>query len=462
MRPNNSPWIKQLNRIRPIDRVTSSLMTDIAIVGGGIAGVTTAYFILKYTDKKVILIEGGKVAHGATGHNAGQMTSYFERQISNIAEEFGNELVKEAQADVDSGWNLLEEIYEDGKLTTPYYQFTGYAGLTDLDDILVHLKNNLILKDIPRLGEPLMIAEEAEVAKHIPKEYEGFYSFVPQKDILALLETNDTQYIAAISARKGVMNSALFTEELAGYLIAKHPQRFVLREESFVKEVVLNKDDACLKINEFVINARNVVLCTNGFEKFNITNNEGKDIDTEFHHLVNGTVGYMVGYLDERDKSPIAISYLLSNKNQSGKFDSEPYFYLTRRPFENEENIKHNLISVGGPDAPLEDTTTYSKDDHVYSEEAFSTLDSFLHSTVKDVPPYDLHYTYHWHGLMGYTPNGVRLIGSEPLNPVLLYNLGCNGVGILPSIYGGRRISRIIAGEKLTPSIFDPKLSENK
>jgi hypothetical protein len=38
-----------------------------------------------------------------------------------------------------------------------------------------------------------------------------------------------------------------------------------------------------------------------------------------------------------------------------------------------------------------------------------------------------------------------------------LYNLGCNGVGILTSIYGAKRISQIVAGEKLSQSIFDPK-----
>jgi glycine/D-amino acid oxidase-like deaminating enzyme len=56
---------------------------------------------------------------------------------------------------------------------------------------------------------------------------------------------------------------------------------------------------------------------------------------------------------------------------------------------------------------------------------------------------------------MGYTKNGVRLIGPEPKNAALMYNLGCNGVGILPSIYGGEKISRLIGGETMPPSIFD-------
>ena len=65
-----------------------------------------------------------------------------------------------------------------------------------------------------------------------------------------------------------------------------------------------------------------------------------------------------------------------------------------------------------------------------------------------------------WHGLMGYTRTGVRCIGTEPRNPALLYNLGCNGVGILPSIHGAKRIAQILAGKKLPASIFDPVLAE--
>lgn len=58
---------------------------------------------------------------------------------------------------------------------------------------------------------------------------------------------------------------------------------------------------------------------------------------------------------------------------------------------------------------------------------------------------------------MGYTPTGLRCIGPEPTNPVLLYNLGCNGVGIFPSIFGSKRIAQFLKGEHLEPLIFDPR-----
>jgi len=37
-----------------------------------------------------------------------------------------------------------------------------------------------------------------------------------------------------------------------------------------------------------------------------------------------------------------------------------------------------------------------------------------------------------------------------------MYNLGCNGVGFIPSIHGGHRISRLLAGDDLDASLFDP------
>ncbi len=58
---------------------------------------------------------------------------------------------------------------------------------------------------------------------------------------------------------------------------------------------------------------------------------------------------------------------------------------------------------------------------------------------------------------MGYMDGMVRVIGPHPGRPSLLYNLGCNGVGFLPSIHGGHQIGLLLAGHRLPPSIFDPR-----
>ena len=66
-------------------------------------------------------------------------------------------------------------------------------------------------------------------------------------------------------------------------------------------------------------------------------------------------------------------------------------------------------------------------------------------------------YDFHWHGLMGYNDCGIRVAGAHRRYPTLLYNLGCNGVGFLPSIHGAQRIATLLADEQLGPSVFDPR-----
>jgi glycine/D-amino acid oxidase-like deaminating enzyme len=86
---NNSPWLHQLNKERKIALLKSDLETDVAIVGGGIAGISTAFFLLRNTDKKVVLLEGGQLGHGATGHNGGHITANFERPFSEMVKDSG-------------------------------------------------------------------------------------------------------------------------------------------------------------------------------------------------------------------------------------------------------------------------------------------------------------------------------------------------------------------------------------
>ncbi|MBI2013349.1 MAG: FAD-binding oxidoreductase [Candidatus Colwellbacteria bacterium] len=447
---NNSPWIKQLKRTRPPAELPKEIKPDVAIIGGGIAGVSTAYFTLKNnTDKKVLLLEAGYVAHGATGHNAGQIVSYFEQQFARLVEKFGLKLAARAQDDIDSAWLLLEEIYNEARLKTHFSQFTGYAGIKDLEELIIHLKNRKYSLDAGINFEHVLVSGDTVITEKLPNELKDFCVLVPHKEILARLETEDKSYVAAVATRKGVMNSASFTEELVGYLITKYPGRFYLGEKAPVSQITLNKNNAELILDNRKIIVGKVVLCTNGFEKIDIVNNQGPDINSKFHKSVVGAVGYMAGFLEKPSKPPTAISYLKTSEDPV-------YYYLTRRPYEGEKDNGHNLVSIGGPEAVMEDTRFYQPQNHDFPKEMEDDIDQFIHKTYKYAPKNNIEYKFKWHGLMGYTPSGLRIIGPEPLNPVLMYNLGCNGVGILPSIYGGKRISLFLQGKKLPKSIFDP------
>ena len=455
MRKNYSPWLHQLDAGRVCRELREDLSADVAIVGAGIAGVASAYFTLKYTEKRVVMLERFKLAHGATGHNAGQVTSYFERGFASMAEEFGLELAAEGQRATDDAWELLDELYSGAMLDIPFSRFMGHGGLTSFEQVLWHLENNYWKKRAGLRSAAVRISDRAGIAERIPEKFAGLYTVVPQEEVLRMLETKVEDYIAVVSSQKGCINSALFCQEVVNFLLKKYVGRFALYEHTPVRKIVLKEGYALLDAGTHSVSSARVVLCTNGFENVRIINLSGLDIDAKYHHLLSGKVGYMSGYLEKMDKLPVAISYYA---DPVPGFDHS-YFYLTRRPFEYERGAQHNLISIGGPDFDIDETAPYSFEDE-YPEEMAQKIDTFVRQVYDLEPNKKIDYVFTWHGLMGYTKNGMRLIGEEPKNPVLLYNLGCNGVGILPSIYGGRKISRHIAGRSVEKSIFDVPVLE--
>jgi len=450
MKKNRSPWLRELRSDRVRRKLEIDVNTDIAIIGGGIAGIVSAFYTLKYTSLNVALFERFKLAHGATGHNAGQITSYFERGFASLVKEFGLSKAAEGQKAIEDAWQLLDEMYTDADLDIPLSRFIGHAGLSSPEQVLVHLENNRLRREAGLAPELVRIASCASVVANIPDMYYGLYTLVSPEDIRSILETEADDFIATISYQKGCVNSALFTEEVADYLYRRYPERFTLYEHTSIRKLVLKDDHALLDGGEHEVPAKRVVLCTNGFEHIRILHKTGLDIDAKYHHLISSKIGYMSGYLEKLDKQPTAISYFT---DPSASPDNS-YFYLTRRGYEYEKGIVHNLISVGGLDTPLGKTIEYSLEDD-FPDEMEEVINQFVRRIYDVEPNKKIEYLFTWHGLMGYTKNGVRLIGPEPKNPVLLYNLGCNGIGILPSLHGGRMIVRYLADEKVAESIFN-------
>lgn len=451
MRTNRSPWIHQLDASRAPWRLEHDLETDVAIVGAGIAGVATAFFTLADTKKRVALLERYKLAHGATGHNAGQVVSYFERGFASLADEFGLELAAAGEGAIEGAWELLERMYAEAKLDIPFARFTGHAGLLSYQQVLWHLSGNKLRRQAGGLGKRrIILADDAPFLADIPAEFRPLYTVVPRGEVLDTLETKRADFVGALSFKKGCVNSALLCQEVIRHLLAAYPDRFALYEHTPVHKAVLREQHAILDADRGTVVAQRVVLCTNGFESIRIINDSGLDIDAKYHHLVSGKIGYMSGYLETLNKPPAAISYYTDPR---AGFDNS-YYYLTRRPFEYERGFQHNLISVGGPDQDLSEGGAYSHADG-YPDDAVQKIDGFVRSVYDTDPNKTIDYVFTWHGLMGYTRNGVRLIGAEPKNETLLYNLGCNGIGILPSVYGGWRISRLLRGDTLEKSIFD-------
>ena len=119
MRPNCPPWRDELEITRSSTALDTDTTIDVAIIGGGIAGLATAFFILRETTEQVVLLEAGSVAGGASGYNAGQLVTYFEKPLGSLVDEYGFDLAIAAQREIDDAWSLLDEIQAEAGLAMP-------------------------------------------------------------------------------------------------------------------------------------------------------------------------------------------------------------------------------------------------------------------------------------------------------------------------------------------------------
>jgi len=220
-----------LARKRKVEPLEENLTTDIVIVSGGIAGVSTAFFILTQTDKKVVLLEAGKVAHGATGYNAGQITSYFEVSCADLVKKYSLFDASYAQRMIEENARMLfQNIFNYTGLVTPRSEFIGYYGWVTLSQVLESLEDLRLKEEGGLFIQKMLITEKWEEYKKIPRKYFYLFETISHEEILAIVETKDKKYIALTPYLSGCMNSAKFSEELTDYILTNFSDRFSLYE----------------------------------------------------------------------------------------------------------------------------------------------------------------------------------------------------------------------------------------
>lgn len=241
----------------------------------------------------------------------------------------------------------------------------------------------------------------------------------------------------------------MLCQQVVDHLLAAHPDRFAFIDYTPIRRVTVGANGARLAAPAGVVTASRVVLCTNGFADHVIENESGAAIPIKRQHRVRGTVGVMAGFFESEDCAPAAISYAMSPLIGPG----QAYFYVTRRPFERNGRTG-TLVCVDGPDERLDRLTDYQPTS-AFPKRHREAINAFVRATV-ETERAEVAFDYAWHGVMAYSESKLRVIASEPRNPVLLHNLGCNGVGSLPSIYGGDRVTRFLRAKAVEPSVLEP------
>lgn len=438
-----SPWL-QIDRPhwKSLDETINS---DIVIIGGGISGISTLYFLLTLTDKHVVLVEKDQIASGATGNNAGTAVANIERSISELVSEFGLEKTQAAFDEVNIGWDLLLDVIEKTEMQEDFFPITDAArGFTSVEILLESLAEEQIKKQVKSTHSQYLVSDHLKTK--IPEEFHQDLQFVPPEEILRVLRCLDPGYIAAAilsppfyAAR---LNSAKLCYQMLDYLQKNYAERFSIYEKTEVMHVDVFSDRVTISCAKGTIDAHDVIICTNGYKNVSLWDRVKQIKINTIQDSIISREGVLIAYQEENKANDGFASLFLDDRDI---YADVPYFYTSQSPFVQGDP---SFILIGGPENDdVEQLDLTLAQSHL---EIFKKFTKNAYGVSKNS------FDYFWGGIMGYTPSGLRWVGKDPSYPHLWYNLGCNGIGIVPAIGGAEKIAQQFNGKVFPPSIFDP------
>ncbi|RCW73280.1 FAD-dependent oxidoreductase [Saliterribacillus persicus] len=113
-------------KIDTFPELTEDIETDIAVIGAGITGITTAYLLVKQ-GYRVALLEGKKVIEGTTGYTTAKITSQHGLIYAQLIETVGEKKAKEYYQANQEGLALIEQIIQDENISCAFKKQAAYV-----------------------------------------------------------------------------------------------------------------------------------------------------------------------------------------------------------------------------------------------------------------------------------------------------------------------------------------------
>jgi len=162
------------------------ITVDVAIVGGGMAGISSAY-LLKQDGLRIAVLEAGRILQGTTGHTTAKITSQHNIIYSKIKSQFGDNMAKEYAVANESAIRFIENTVHDQQIDCDFAAQPAYI-FTQRDEYIEKISDEtkaastLGIKAAYTENPPLPFAVKAAV------RFDNQAQFHPRKYLLALAQ----------------------------------------------------------------------------------------------------------------------------------------------------------------------------------------------------------------------------------------------------------------------------------
>jgi glycine/D-amino acid oxidase-like deaminating enzyme/nitrite reductase/ring-hydroxylating ferredoxin subunit len=372
--------------------------TDVLIVGGGIAGLSTAYNLL-LTGKKVIVVEDGFPGSGETGRTTAHLTYSLGERYTSLEQLFGEEKTRLIAQSHDAAIDWIRSTIEREQIECDLKTVDGYlfAHETDTEETVLG-----DCETLQKIGMPVSISNTAPGLRDgLTKRclnYPGQAQFHP---LLYL---------------QGLTNAIL---RMGGQIYIRSRAEKISSEGATV-----NGHD--VKADHIVIAANTAI-------------NNLVQLHTKQWPYRTYAIAVRI------PKGSLQPALWWDTGDQDSIWMAPPYHYVRTQP----ENEEHDLLIVGGEDhrTGQEDKEDKTQEDRYrrlreWAEEHFDNLGE----TVA-----------HWSGQTLYSIDGISFLGKNPGNENIYVITADCGNGMTSSTIGALLITDLINGrENPWKDVYDP------
>ncbi len=110
-------------------KLTEDISVDVAIVGGGITGITAAY-LLKKEGLHVAILEAGNILNGTTGHTTAKVTAQHGLIYDELIAHFGEENAKLYYQSADSSLKFIKDLIQEKNIDCDFSEEDAYIYAT--------------------------------------------------------------------------------------------------------------------------------------------------------------------------------------------------------------------------------------------------------------------------------------------------------------------------------------------
>lgn len=382
---NRSFWFE--SAITPIafEKLNNDIESDILIIGGGIAGLTTAYCLAK-EGRNVILVEDGFIGSGETGRTTAQLTCALDDRYFELENTFGQPTSKLAAQSHTAAIEWIANTVKQHNISCYFKRVDGYL-FSHASDTNENLQKEY--KATQRAGL------QTEMLNKIP-------SIAAEQVKWCIKFPNQAQFHILLYM-KGLVDAFI---QLGGKIYTE------TKAENITKEGAT--------ANGFIIKANHIVVATNTPVNDWVT----------MHTKQWPYRSYVIAAKIQKGKLPYSLWW--DTGDQDSKWITKPYHYVRLE----ELNEQYDMLIAGGEDH----RTGQADDEKIKEEDRYNNLEAW---TRKKFPAIEK-IEFKWSGQVMEPVDSLAFIGKNPGDENIYIITGDSGNGMTHGTLGGMIIKDII------------------